>query len=135
MSLPGFSPSSSVTPSARRRSASHVRAVLSARSLTVSAAALGRSAATQGEWHRVHPVADLARADHLRDDLERALARVGRLAPAPSETAKLHFFAGAEPRCCTTCRLLGRRATARQLDLEQGTVAQGRWVVRPTARR
>ena len=48
------------------------------------------------EWHRVHAVAELAGADHLRDDLQRALARVRRLAPAPVRDRELHLFAGAE---------------------------------------
>src|SRR2546427_55096 len=77
------------------------------------------------ERHRIQPVADLARADHLRDDLERPLARVGRLAPAPVRDRELHFFAGAERDAVQRGACFGAERLPDELDLDEDAVAYG----------
>jgi len=123
----GFSPSSSVTPVRRRRSASHVRAVRSARSLMCRQR---RSAGRRRRRRRAasHPsVADLARADHLRDDLQRALARVRRLAPASVRHRDLHFLARTERDAVQRTACLGAERLPGELDLDEERRSAKQW--------
>src|SRR5436190_20138376 len=77
---------------------------------------------------RSHPVPDLARADHLRDDLERALARVRRFAPAPVRHRELHLLARAERDAVQRAARLGAERLPHQLELDEDAIAHRRRV-------